>query len=64
MGWSDTFGRAITSFSLAYADQAEKDHGALERAVRKGKVNAVFEDPKLGSGRKRGVSDAGRNGGR
>jgi uncharacterized protein (DUF2252 family) len=41
MGKSDTFDRAIADFSLAYADQAEKDHAALERAVRKGKVKAV-----------------------
>lgn len=44
MGKSDTFDRAIADFSLAYADQAEKDHTALDRAVRKGKVKAVFED--------------------
>lgn len=44
MGRSDTFDRAIADFSLAYADQAEKDHAALERAVRKGKVKAVFEE--------------------
>jgi hypothetical protein len=43
MGKSDTFDRAIASFSVAYADQNEKDHYALERAVRNGKVNAVFE---------------------
>jgi hypothetical protein len=46
MGRSDTFDRAIADFSLAYADQAEKDHSALERAVRKGKVKAVFEETK------------------
>jgi hypothetical protein len=28
---------------MAYADQNEKDHAALERAVRKGTVRAVFE---------------------
>lgn len=44
MGQSDVFDRAIAAFSLAYADQNEKDHGALERAVRSGKVAAVFED--------------------
>jgi uncharacterized protein (DUF2252 family) len=46
MGKSDTFDRAIVAFSMAYADQNEKDHAALERAVRKGKVKAVFEEPK------------------
>ena len=46
MGKSDTFDKAIAAFSLAYADQAEKDHAALDRAVRKGKVKAVFEETK------------------
>ena len=46
MGKSDTFDRAIAAFSLAYADQNEKDHAALDRAVRNGRVKAVFEDKK------------------
>ena len=44
MGKSDAFDRAIAAFSVAYADQNEKDHAALSRAVRKGKVKAVFEE--------------------
>jgi hypothetical protein len=44
MGKSDTFDQAIATFSMAYADQNEKDHAALERAVRAGKVKAVFEE--------------------
>ena len=44
MGKSDAFDRAIAAFSVAYADQNEKDHAALDRAVRKGKVKAVFEE--------------------
>jgi len=44
MGKSDTFDRAIAAFSVAYADQNEKDHAALKRAVRSGKVKAVFEE--------------------
>ncbi|MBS1213733.1 MAG: hypothetical protein H6R26_2350 [Proteobacteria bacterium] len=44
MGKSDTFDRAMAAFSVAYADQNEKDHAALALAVRKGKVKAVFED--------------------
>ena len=43
MGQSDAFDEAIAAFAMAYADQNEKDHDALERAVRKGKVKAVFE---------------------
>ena len=44
MGKSDAFDQAIASFSMAYADQNESDHAALERAVRQGKVQAVFEE--------------------
>jgi uncharacterized protein (DUF2252 family) len=46
MGKSDAFDQAIADFSMAYADQNEKDHAALERAVKKGKVKAVFEETK------------------
>jgi uncharacterized protein (DUF2252 family) len=46
MGKSDTFDQALADFSMAYADQNEKDHGALERAVKQGKVKAVFEADK------------------
>ncbi|MEI6226956.1 MAG: DUF2252 family protein, partial [Deltaproteobacteria bacterium] len=44
MGRSDLFDEAMVAFSMAYADQNEKDHAALERAVRKGRVKAVFEE--------------------
>ena len=44
MGKSDVFDRGIAAFAIAYADQNEKDHAALDRAVRKGKLNAVFEE--------------------
>jgi hypothetical protein len=44
MGKSDVFDEAIATFSMAYADQNEKDHAALERAVRKKQVKAVFEE--------------------
>jgi len=43
MGKSDVFDNALAAFALAYADQNEKDHAALDRAVRAGKVKAVFE---------------------
>jgi len=43
VGKSDTLDKALAAFSVAYADQNEKDHAALARAVRKGTVNAVFE---------------------
>jgi uncharacterized protein (DUF2252 family) len=44
MGKSDVFDQAIAAFSVAYADQNESDHAALDRAVREGKVQAVFEE--------------------
>jgi uncharacterized protein DUF2252 len=42
MGKSDAFDRALAAFSVAYADQNEKDHAALDRAIRSGKVKAVL----------------------
>ena len=44
LGKSDAFDKAIAAFSMAYADQTEKDHAALDKAVRSGKVPAVFEE--------------------
>jgi hypothetical protein len=44
MGKSDTFDQAIASFAVAYADQNERDHAALARAVKQGKVEAEFEE--------------------
>jgi hypothetical protein len=44
MGKGGAFDKAIASFSIAYADQNEKDHGALRRAIRDGKVEAQFEE--------------------
>ena len=43
LGGSDQFDEALGNFSLAYADQAERDHAALKAAVRKGKVIAYQE---------------------
>ncbi len=44
MGKSDVFDQAIADFSSVYADQNGKDHAALARAVRRGKVKAVVEE--------------------
>jgi len=44
LGKSDAMDKALAAFSVAYADQNEKDHAALDRAIRKGKVKAVFEE--------------------
>ncbi len=44
MGKSDALDQALGAFAVAYADQNEKDHAALARAVRAGKVKAVTEE--------------------
>ena len=44
MGTSDSFDKAIASFSIAYADQNEKDYASLKRAIREGKIEARFEE--------------------
>jgi hypothetical protein len=44
LGNNDSFDEAIGGFSIAYADQAERDHAALKAAVRKGRVKAYQED--------------------
>ena len=46
LGKSDVFDKAIAAFSVAYADQNEKDHAVLQRAIRDGKIEAVVEEPK------------------
>jgi uncharacterized protein (DUF2252 family) len=43
MGKSEAFDAAVAAFSLAYANQNERDHAAFARAVRKGQVAAEFE---------------------
>jgi len=44
LGNSNTFDLAIGEFSMAYADQNEKDHASLKKAIKSGKVEAEFED--------------------
>ena len=44
LGRSDAFDVALAAFSFAYADQTERDHAALERAVREGRVKASAEE--------------------
>jgi uncharacterized protein (DUF2252 family) len=43
LGQSDAFDQAIADFAVAYADQCEKDHEALTKAVRAGKLEAAIE---------------------
>jgi hypothetical protein len=44
MGRSDAFDRAVAAFSISYADQNERDHAALQKAVRTKKIPAEFEE--------------------
>ena len=43
MGKSDAFDEAIADFSVAYADQAERDHETLLKAVRAGRLEVFIE---------------------
>ncbi|MGH8701468.1 MAG: DUF2252 family protein, partial [Burkholderiales bacterium] len=43
LGKSDKFDEAIADFSAAYADQGERDHAALVKAVRAGKLKVAIE---------------------
>ncbi len=44
LGKSDKFDEAIADFSVAYADQSERDHEVLMKAVRAGKLEALIEE--------------------
>jgi uncharacterized protein (DUF2252 family) len=44
MGTSDTFDRAIADFSIAYADQNEKDHTSFIKAIKSGRIEAAYEE--------------------
>ena len=43
MGSSDTFDQAIAAFSIAYADQNEKDQAAFKKAIKSGRIEAEYE---------------------
>jgi len=43
LGKSDTFDKAIAAFSIAYADQTERDYETLKRAAQNGKLEVVLE---------------------
>ena len=44
LGKSDAFDEAIGTFSVAYADQNERDHDVLKKAVQSGRVEIITED--------------------
>jgi uncharacterized protein (DUF2252 family) len=43
LGKSDVFDQAVADFSIAYADQSERDHETLMKAVRAGKLEVFVE---------------------
>jgi uncharacterized protein (DUF2252 family) len=43
LGNSDKFDEAIADFATAYADQTERDHNALKKAVRDGQLQVLSE---------------------
>ena len=44
MGNSDKFDEAIADFSIAYADQSERDYEVFTKAVRAGKLDVFIEE--------------------
>jgi uncharacterized protein (DUF2252 family) len=44
LGKSDIFDRSIADFSIAYADQAERDYEAFVKAIQKGRLKAFVEE--------------------
>ena len=44
MGSSDVFDLAIADFSFAYADQNEKDHSSILKAIKSGRLKAEYEE--------------------
>ena len=44
LGKSDKFDRSIADFSIAYADQAERDYECFLKAIRKGRLKTLAED--------------------
>jgi len=45
LGGADTFDRAVQRFARAYADQTERDHAKLVKAVRAGRIRAETDTP-------------------
>jgi uncharacterized protein (DUF2252 family) len=43
LGKNDVFDKAIGRFSVAYADQAERDHAIFKDAIRRGKIQVEVE---------------------
>ena len=46
LGKSDTFDNALANFAVMYADQNEKDFAVFTKAIKQGKLKAVYEEPR------------------
>ena len=44
LGANDAFDEAMGDFAVAYAERAERDHGALKAAVSAGKITVLIEE--------------------
>jgi uncharacterized protein (DUF2252 family) len=44
LGNHDSFEQAISQFSMAYADQVEKDHAELTSAITSGRIKAITDE--------------------
>jgi uncharacterized protein (DUF2252 family) len=44
LGKGDRIDRAMVRFAVAYADQTERDHGTLVKAVRSGRIEVLSEE--------------------
>jgi len=44
LGKSDKFDRSIADFSIAYADQTERDYESFVKAIRRGRLKALVEE--------------------
>jgi uncharacterized protein (DUF2252 family) len=43
LGTNETFDKAIAAFSIAYADQTERDYELLKKAARRGRLKVAVE---------------------
>jgi hypothetical protein len=43
LGKNDAFDRAVAEFAIAYADQSERDHETMLKAVRAGRLEVSTE---------------------
>jgi hypothetical protein len=44
LGKGDKFDQALAAFAAAYADQSQRDHEVLVKAVRVGKLEVLVEE--------------------